>query len=197
MGEVVFFLEERSAQSMLTEIMTRLNPKNSSLSVRYITFEGKQDLDKNLKKRIEGYLVPDAYFIVLRDQDQASCKDIKKELIQKIPANKRAHTVVRIACHELESFYLGDLAAVERGLGIPKIGTQQNKKKLKDPDKLANAKQELRKITNSRYQPLSGSRGIARHLDLSGNNRSYSFNVLLKTLRSVISPNPHSINSHR
>lgn len=35
-------------------------------------------------------------------------------------------TVVRIACAELESFYLGDLKAVEDELNIPKLAKKQS-----------------------------------------------------------------------
>ena len=88
-------------------------------------------------------------------------------------------TVVRIACRELESFYLGDLTAVERGLKVSGLSRKQQSKKFRQPDSTQNPKRELRQLTANRYQPIAGSRAIAPHMDLTGVNRSCSFNVLL------------------
>ncbi|MDR1520295.1 MAG: AAA family ATPase [Planctomycetota bacterium] len=79
---------------------------------------------------------------------------------------------------ELESWYLADLEAVERGLGIAKLGRQQNKKKYRNPDSLAHPKDELQKLTSGCYQGIGGSRTIAPHLDIK-NKRSSSFAVFL------------------
>ena len=62
MSELVFLLEEASAAEMLKGLLPRLLPVN--LTVRYITFEGKSDLEKQLVRRLRGYLVPNAQFVV-------------------------------------------------------------------------------------------------------------------------------------
>ncbi|MBU4304454.1 MAG: hypothetical protein KJ893_02340 [Candidatus Omnitrophica bacterium] len=46
MSELVFFLEELSAEAMLKGLLPRLLPPE--VLVRYIVFEGKQDLEKQL-----------------------------------------------------------------------------------------------------------------------------------------------------
>lgn len=38
-------------------------------SVRYVTFNGKQDLDKQLVRTLRSWRSPDTIFVVLRDQD--------------------------------------------------------------------------------------------------------------------------------
>jgi len=76
---------------------------------RYITFEGKQDLEKQLERRIRGYLNPNARFIVLRDLDSnPNCKKLKTNLLAKVNSTgKTAQILVRIACQELEAFLSG------------------------------------------------------------------------------------------
>lgn len=66
MKHFVFFLEELSAREMLKGLLPRIQ---DDLAFRCIVFEGKQDLEKNLIRKIQGYRVPDSRFIVLRDQD--------------------------------------------------------------------------------------------------------------------------------
>jgi hypothetical protein len=91
---------------------------------------------------------------------------------------------VRIACRELESFYLGDLQAVESGLGVSGLAGKQNKAKFRDPDRLSSPSRELEKLTGNRYQKIAGTRAIAPYLDLRA-PRSRSFHHLLRAIRSA------------
>jgi hypothetical protein len=153
-------------------------------SPRFIVFEGKQDLEKRMPKKLRGYLNPRARFIVMRDQDQGDCRRIKRSLAALCPVSHRPRTIIRIACHELESFYLGDLQAVESGLGVSGLAGKQNKAKFRDPDHLSSPSRELEKLTGKRYQKIAGSRAIAPHLDLRA-PRSRSFRHLLQAVRSA------------
>ena len=111
---------------------------------------------------------------------------LKNELMTRIRAGgKGGVSIVRIACHELESFYLGDLKAVEQGLGLAGLSRQQDGRKYRQPDVLVNASQELKRLTRGGYQKMAGSRAIAPHLMLDGANRSHSFKVLLGGIRSL------------
>lgn len=182
MSELVFLLEEESAKSMLQGVLPRLLPDN--LQIRYIVFEGKSDLEAQLVRRLRYYRVPDAKFIVLRDKDCADCHAVKAGLVAKCREAKRPDALVRIACHELESWYLADLAAVEQALGVSGVAASQNKRKYRSPDELANAAEELVKITRLRYQKVGGSRAIGPHLDLD-NQRSRSFAVFIAGIRKL------------
>ena len=93
--------------------------------------------------------------------------------------------MVRIACHELESWYLGDLQAVEKGLNLSGLSEQQQNRKFRNPDRLSNAKQELRKLTKNSYQPISGSREIGTYMSVD-NNRSHSFKVFISGVQRLI-----------
>jgi Domain of unknown function (DUF4276) len=182
MSELVFFLEEPSAQAMLEGLLPRLLAP--ALPVRYIVFEGKQDLERQLVRRLQGYRTPGARFVVLRDKDAADCLHVKEQLRQKCLQAGKTDVLIRIACHELESWYLGDLAAVAAGLAIEGLEAKQNRAKYRAPDALSNAADELRRLTNSVYQKIAGSRAIGPHLNLD-NTRSQSFAVFVAGLRRL------------
>ena len=134
--------------------------------------------------RLRNYNNQDACFIVMRDQDSGDCVQIKTKLTQLCTQTGRAKAVVRIACRELESFYLADLAAVEKGLAISRLANQQNTAKFRTPDRLGSPSQELKTLTQGRYQKIAGSRAIGPHLD-PHNVRSASFKALVNAVRSI------------
>jgi LAS superfamily LD-carboxypeptidase LdcB len=182
---LVFLLEERSAEEMLKGVLPKLLPAH--INTRYLVFEGKQDLEKQLQKRLQGWRLPNTVFLVMRDKDGGDGPSIKQQLMQKvIDSGKQQATLVRIACTELESFYLGDLNAVEHGLGIANLAKKQNDKKYRTPDVLSNAAQELKRLTQNQYEKVSGSRAISAFLKVDGSNRSHSFNVLLTGINKLI-----------
>lgn len=180
---LVFFLEEPSAEEMLKGILPKILP--DYVVARFIVFQGKQDLEKQLVRRLKLWRAPNSLFLVLRDQDSGDCRVIKQNLLDKCRAAQKPNAIVRIACHELESFYLGDLRAVDKGLGISRLSRLQNKRKYREPDKLANPARELMSLTKNCYQKVSGSRAIGRYLDVE-KNLSHSFNVLIKTIKRII-----------
>lgn len=185
MRELVFMLEEESARALLATLLPRLTG-DATIASRFVVFEGKQDLDRQIGAKLRGYLNPRARFIVLRDQDRSDCRKVKKDLLTRCRRAGRT-AVVRIACRELEAFYLGDLLAVERGLGMgPRsIASRQNKAKFRDPDKMLQPSEELLKLTNGKYQKIAGSRAIGPHLDLD-DPRSRSFRHLIMAIRKAL-----------
>ena len=185
MKQLVCLLEEPAAEAMLKVVCRSILP--AEVQTRYIVFEGKQDMDKQLEKKLKHWNAPDSVFLVMRDQDSSDCLTIKQSLKHKVvAAGKIDKAVIRIACHELESFYLGDLEAVEQGIGLRGLSSMQGKSRFREPDSIANAAQVLKKLTKSKYQKISGSRAIASFLKLDGANRSHSFNVLLSGIKKLI-----------
>ena len=182
MTTLVFCLEEPSAKAMLEGIIPRLYP---DVEVRYIVFEGKQDLHKQLVRRLR-YWQGDARFVVMRDQDSGNCHTIKEQLKSLCDQAGRPNTLIRIACRELESFYLGDLAAVEQGLSLSGLAKQQANRKFRDPDQLVNAAEELKKITKNKYQKLAGSRSIGPFLRMDASHCSTSFRALISGLQHLL-----------
>ena len=176
--ELVFLLEEPSARALLETLLPRL--LHPAIQPRLIPFEGKQDLEKQLVRKLRGYVNPEARFIVLRDQDSApDCRVVKQRLLAKCQqADRAATTLVRVACRTLETFYLADLAAVEQALGLRGLHQQQANAKFRAPDYLESPDRELGKITGGHYQKVRDSRLLGQHLDLA-NGRSASFRNLL------------------
>lgn len=184
MKELVFLLEEDSAKAMLEGLLPRiLNPE---IKTRLIPFEGKQDLEKQMEKRMRCYVNPEARFIVLRDQDSApDCKVVKAKLFEHCRrAGRATKSLVRIACRELETFYLADLNAVEQGLQLKKLSKLQSTAKFRAPDRLGSPSKELTTLTKGIYQKVSGSSAIAKYLD-PANTRSPSFKNLVAGIQRM------------
>jgi hypothetical protein len=178
---LVILLEEPSAKKMLDVVVPKILPPG--ISHRCIPFQGKSDLEKNISLKIRAWQKPNSVFLVMRDQDSGDCKLVKKKLLEECENSRRPKKdyLVRIACHELESFYLGDLDAVR------KAGFNINlSKKIKNPDEKSNAAEMLSKITGGEYQKIQGSAAIAPFLKLDGSNQSTSFNMLISGIRKIV-----------
>jgi hypothetical protein len=121
----------------------------SAHSVRRQAGSGKQ-----LERKLRGYLNPAARFLIMRDQDShADCKALKKTLLAKCAAaGKGDVSLVRIACRELESFYLADLEAVESAFCLAGLRKFQGTAKYRDPDRLGSPSKELHELTGGKYQ---------------------------------------------
>jgi len=184
MKELVFLLEEPSAKAMLESLLPRV--LNAGTTFRCIPFEGKQDLEKQLTRKIRAYQNPLARFIVLRDQDShPNCLQVKQRLLKLCHASGKAEKcLVRIACTELEAFYLADLAAVESALNIHGLARQQQSRKFRSPDALGSPSKELQALTKGHYEKVAGSRAIGHHLSLD-NQRSPSYRNLLAAIRRM------------
>jgi Domain of unknown function (DUF4276) len=184
MKELVFLLEEPSAKAMLESLLPRI--LDDAVKFRCIPFEGKQDLDKNLAKKIRGYQNDQARFIVLRDQDShPDCKALKADLLRRCgESGKLGQCVVRLACTELEAFYLADLQAVERALSITGLAKQQLSQKFRAPDHMGSPSTELKILTKRRFEKIRGSRVIGLHLNVD-NERSPSFRNLIAAIRRL------------
>ena len=181
MKELVFLLEEESAKALLLAVLPRLLAPGTGY--RLIPFEGKQDLEKQLVRKIRGYQNEQARFIVLRDQDShPDCKQLKARLVDLCEQTGKAEKcLVRVACQELETFYLADLQAVALALNLPDLPRQQGNRKFRAPDALGNPSHELKTLTRNRYQKVCGSRAIGQYLNLD-NQRSASFHHLLAAI---------------
>lgn len=182
MTTLAFFLEERSAREMLDGLLPRILPEGIDIS--YIVFEGKSDLERQLPRKLKGWRRPDTKFIVLRDQDSADCRQVKQKLADICKQAGKPEALIRVACHELESWYFGDLAAVEKGLGLDNLARKQARARYRNPDEIANPSAALKRLTRGLYQKVSGSRAIGVHLR-PGGNTSRSFHVFLDGVRRL------------
>lgn len=164
--ELVFFLEEESAKNMLEGLWPRIAPPDGCVYPVFIVFEGKSDLERQFPRKMAGYINPDARFIILRDQDSGDCHVIKQKLVALCCASSRGRPyLVRIACKELESWYIAQLDAVDAGLNMEVAAKHRGKAKFRDPDRLGSPSRELEMLTNGMYEKGIGSRSIGPYLD--------------------------------
>lgn len=182
MKELVFLLEEESMKALLDVLLPQILPTH----IRFlcIPHQGKQDLEKSIPRKLRAWQAPNTFFVIVRDKDRADCLEVKKHLVTLCEQAGRGDSLVRIACHELESWFLGDLAAVEKAFGIKNLADQQQKRKYKEPDKLANAPEELEKLVKG-YRKISGAKAIAVYMDIH-QNYSHSFNCFIKGVNGLI-----------
>src|SRR5690606_27098023 len=103
--QLVFLLEEPSAADLLAGLLPRLLPPD--VPIHYLVFEGKQDLENQLVRKLRGWLAPNTLFVVMRDQDAADCKQVKATLAQLVQKSGRGGVLIRVACRELESWIVG------------------------------------------------------------------------------------------
>ena len=181
---LAFFLEEPSAREMLKGLLPRILPPG--VAVQYVVFEGKHDLDKRLVRILRGWQRPDTTFVVLQDQDAADCKVLKQRLMGKCEEAGKSSAVVRIVCRELESWYFGDLQAVEQGLGLDNLRRYARRSRYRVPDAIVSPYSALKEITQGAYQKVGGSREIGRRMSTE-QNTSHSFRVFMAAVNRLAS----------
>ncbi len=183
--DLIFLLEEPSMKTVLETILPRLIPEN--IIYVCIAHQGKQDLTNSIPKKIRAFsFKPDTKFVIVHDQDSHDCKKLKADLLQLCQQEGKPEAMIRIICHELESWFLGDLTAIEKAYGLTpqSLSAKQNQNKFRYPDRLNSAKEELRKLV-SEYYPGTHSREIAPYLSLT-NNKSRSFQVFLDGINKIL-----------
>lgn len=181
MSCLVFLVEGPSEREALLAWMPQLVPPQ--VQVRIILFDGKQDMEKRMVLKMRAWQAPNTRFIVLRDQDSAPCRKVKSDLMQRCVEAGRPDAIVRVACHELENFFLGDWQAVARAFDRPNLSKLANQAIYRKPDDIAAPAQELARHIPA-YQKLDGARRIAPLMDLEA-NRSHSFRQLRDAIRAA------------
>lgn len=174
MRHLVFLLEEPSAQDALQAWVPMWLP--GDVQVHYQVFQGKQDLERKMVMRMRGWLLPNTRFIVLRDQDSGDCKVVKAGLVKRCTQAGRPDAVVRVACRELEAFFIGDWVAVAQAYERPGLAKLAVKATFRNPDALGSPSKELARHLPG-YQKRDGARRIAPLVD-PGRNKSASFHAL-------------------
>jgi uncharacterized protein YktA (UPF0223 family) len=180
MEKFVFLLEEPSMKAVLEVILPQILPVYFSFVC--IPHNGKSHLTKSIKSKISGWRDPNVQFVIIHDQDAIDCVSLKKELFSLADEAGRSDTLIRIVCTELESWFLGDFNAIEKGFNI-RLAKKKNTALYRNPDNIRNAKQEIRKLIPS-YQQISGSRSIAQFMTIE-KNKSKSFQVFIAGVRRL------------
>lgn len=176
---LVFLVEDLSMKRFLDGLLPRLVP--AEIPWHTFAHNGKSDLESSLPKKLRAWRQPDTRFVVLRDKDSADCKAVKQRLA-KICAGENRPALIRIACRELESWFLGDLAAVDRVFGTS-LASQQAKVRFRDPDHHVSAQQMYELLPN--YGKTDGARRLGPEISLT-ENRSVSFGHFVSGVRRLV-----------
>ena len=177
--KIVFMLEERSMEALLKGILPRILPEG--IDFLTIPHDGKRDLELSLPVKLRAWNEPDVSFVVVHDQDSNDCVELKREL-QGICAKSGRQVLIRIACHELEAWYWGDLAAVSEAYGVD-LRPLSAKRKYRNPDSIDYPKKELKRLLPQMGQ-IEGARKIAPHMNLA-ENTSRSFQVFVQGVKRL------------
>ena len=177
---IVFLLEEKSMKYLLDGILPYILPDG----VRFITIphEGKSDLQKSIPNKLLGWNMPDTKFVIVQDQDSNNCRQLKRQLEDICMPYSNKEILIRIACHELEAWYFGDLDAVSKAYNKD-LRVIKNKKKYRVPDDIVNPKRELQKLLPE-HQQIIGAQRIAKYMNME-NNTSVSFRMFVDGVRRL------------
>ena len=177
---LVFLLEEFSMKVFLEPLLPRILPEG--VESLLISHEGKKDLEKSIPRKLRAWPKDGTQFIVVRDQDSGDCRAIKRHLAS-LCAQAGRPALVRIACRELEAWFLGDLAAVAEAFKKPKLARLQNKRKFRLPDTLHKPSVELAKLVPD-YGKVSGARAMGPVIRVDGGS-SPSFQAFVRGIRKL------------
>ncbi len=184
MPPLIFLLEEPSAKAFLESLTERLGMRDACI---LLSFNGKSDLEGKLANRMRGWMDNKACFLIMRDRDSGDCFDIKERLLKLCSASgvDSARFRVRVACGELESFYLGDMNAIAQAYNKPAIQKKSRTAKYRNPDKLGNACEEFFQLIGQPPTKVSAAKRMAPFMEIEQDdyNNSASFRCLLRTLK--------------
>jgi hypothetical protein len=169
-------------QALLEGLLPNIIPQH----VQYllVPHEGKQDLLKSIPHKLRGWREPGVRFVIVCDQDSSDCRQLKADLMKLCMEAGHAHSLVRIACQELEAWLFGDLAAVERAMGLSGLVAKQNQRRYRNPDQIVSPSKQLAKLIDG-YQKVRGARAIGPLLE-PGGNRSPSFQAFVRGVHRVV-----------
>jgi hypothetical protein len=173
---LILLLEERSAKVFLDSLLPRLLPSGTEFLT--IPHEGKQDLRRSIPRKLRAWQRP---------EDRA----LKAELQLLCLSADRSDVKIRIACRELEAWYLGDLASLDQTYGT-RLQRLKDSRLFRTPDAVVNPSQELSRRVPG-FSKIDAARKLGNIIDLAS-SESCSFRLLLETVRQLLSPAPGQSN---
>jgi hypothetical protein len=187
MRPIVFLLEEASMVELLRGVLPKIFPdwvENHHWIA--IPHNGKSDLEASIPRKLRAWNLPEDRFVILRDNDGGDCRVHKRRLAALAVAKPEEHVLIRIVCQELESWFLGDLPAVAQAYPAAAHNLKANRRKYPDPDRMTNAADELRQLTEvpgkvARAKAISGGMTVETNL-------SHSFQVFVSGLKRLVGP---------
>ena len=182
---VEILTEEPSMEYFLSGFLPRILPTGHILNENCFirSHEGKTHLLKSIPGKMRAY---SSYHevvkvLIIHDQDSNDCIRLKQQI--KLLCMDTIPVVIRIACKELENWYLGDFHAIEKTFPDVKADKYMNKAKFRNPDKL-NGSQEMKLLTKE-FSKTSTAREMGSQLS-TNHNKSKSFNHFVSGLMKLL-----------
>lgn len=181
-------VEEPSMKNFLEIIFPKILPPGFELNNNCFIHphQGKSDLQKSIPKKVLAYkrFPQKVKLIVVHDQDSNDCLILKNDLLDLVKSqNKNQPCLIRIACKELENWYLGSLHSIEKVYPMFKASKFTNKAKYRNPDNIFGAPELQMLIKN--FSKGFASKQIPKYMDLENNN-SPSFNHLISGVQNFL-----------
>jgi hypothetical protein len=185
---IIFLVEDYSMRKFLEGILPRLGFKEDFFEIKH--HRGKEDLISNLRQIIPSLSKRAQQIIVIIDQDKQDCV-VLKDKIKKKMAYCSCEYKIRIACYELEAWFLGDMEAIAKCSSRFKAGFFQGKKKYRDIDNIEKPSRVIEEIVSDWKERYASKPQFAKTIapfvslerkNFKKANRSHSFQVLLETL---------------
>lgn len=139
-----------------------------------LAHEGKSDLEKSFPRKVKQWQEPGAQFVILRDNDGGDCVALKRRLLAMLSHNAD-RCLIRIVCQELESWLIGDEAALVEAYPEATKRGSLNQLAKRDPDVFTNASELIQQMTGTVAKTYRAEQ-IAIHME-PDRNRSTSFQV--------------------
>ena len=155
------------------------------IKIHFQYADGYPDVVSLAESTVATWRKPHTRFLVLCDQDNADCKERKQRIIERIAVARRGAVDVRIVCRQLETWYLGDLAALVAAR--PKLAAFARSSTVRgQPDLIvAPAKLIEAQLAEGRLRKRALARDVGLHARTHA-NRSHSFNVFMDKLREIL-----------
>ncbi|PIQ21169.1 MAG: hypothetical protein COW65_10695 [Cytophagales bacterium CG18_big_fil_WC_8_21_14_2_50_42_9] len=183
------FTEEPSAKNVFEIILPKILPEGVLFSI--YPHQGKQDLERALRTTVPSISkIPGSRILITRDQDSADCKELKLKLTELVKDTCKSPYLIRILCRELESWFLGDLNAINQAYPRMKPESYASKAEFRNVDNMQSPNRYLLKILpdyegRDNLPKLEVSENIAPFLDLE-NNTSSSFRYTIQGIKKLI-----------
>ncbi len=177
------FTEEPSAKKVFDAILPKMLPEEVSFSV--YSHQGKQDLEKALRST-----VPSISRIPGASQDSGDCESVKQRLLDILNKDCKSPFLVRIACRELEAWFLGDLDAIKNAYPRFIPAHYAGKSEFRNVDNIQNVSQYLRSIIpeykdREKLPKLETAEKISPWLDLNVST-STSFRHVISGVKKLV-----------
>ena len=170
---------------LLDGLLPRLFPDLQFLCVPH---QGKDDLEKSIPRKLRGWREPGVRFVIVRDNDRGDCLALKDRLRELCSDRSERDWLIRIACQELEAWYLGEPDALADAFGKDSLRRIGSRARFRRPDAVPHPADALTSLV-PKFQKVSGARLLAKHLTRE-RNRSPSFQTTLAGIERVASRTP-------